>query len=52
MLSVLTVLIRTKWLEAIKDIGDIATQYDTTAASLPWAAVRLLLTVGEFNVIV
>jgi len=37
---------RTRWLEAIKGIGDVATQYDTTAASLPWAAVRLLLMVS------
>jgi hypothetical protein len=36
----------TKWIQKFKEVGDIATQYDTTAASLPWAAVRLVLQVS------
>ena len=32
-----------KWVQKFKEVGDIAVQYDTAHAALPWAAVRLLL---------
>ncbi|KAJ8109292.1 hypothetical protein OPT61_g7566 [Boeremia exigua] len=35
-----------KWIQKFKDVGDIAVQFDTSAASLPWAAVRLILQVS------
>ncbi|KAH7372269.1 hypothetical protein BKA66DRAFT_175722 [Pyrenochaeta sp. MPI-SDFR-AT-0127] len=39
------------WVDVFKQVGDIAVQYDTAHASLPWAAVRLILqiTVNDFN---
>jgi hypothetical protein len=33
----------TKWIERFISIGDVAVQFDSTNASLPWAAVRFLL---------
>lgn len=33
------------WIEKFKAVGDIAVQYDTAHAALPWAAVRFLLQV-------
>ncbi|KAJ4304648.1 hypothetical protein N0V90_000174 [Kalmusia sp. IMI 367209] len=39
-----------KWIQRFKEVGDIAVQYDTTAASLPWAAVRLVLQVSVSDV--
>ncbi|KAL5388700.1 hypothetical protein DPSP01_002806 [Paraphaeosphaeria sporulosa] len=38
------------WIQKFKQVGDIAVQYDTTAASLPWAAVRLVLQVSVNDV--
>lgn len=35
------------WVNEFKAIGDIAVQYDTGAASLPWTGVRFLLHVGK-----
>jgi hypothetical protein len=32
-----------KWVHLFKGVGDAAVQFDPTAASLPWAAVRFLL---------
>ena len=37
------------WLDKFKAIGDIAMQYDTAHASLPWAGVRFLLRVSWFS---
>lgn len=34
-----------KYVQKFKEIGDVAVQYDTAHASLPWAGVRLLLQV-------
>jgi hypothetical protein len=31
------------WVNRFKFVGDVAVQFDTGAASLPWAAVRLIL---------
>jgi hypothetical protein len=31
------------WVNRFKVVGDVAVQFDTSAASLPWAAVRLVL---------
>ena len=39
-----------RWLQKFREIGDIAVQYDTSGASLPWAAVRFLLTVATNDV--
>ena len=36
-----------RWLDHFKSIGDIAAQYDTAHAALPWAAVRFILQVSE-----
>lgn len=33
------------WLHKFKEVGDVAANYDTAHASLPWAAVRFLLQV-------
>lgn len=33
------------WVNKFKEVGDIAVQYDPGHASLPWAAVRLILQV-------
>jgi N-terminal domain of NWD NACHT-NTPase len=33
----------TSWVNKFKEVGDIVVQYDPAHASLPWAAVRLLL---------
>ncbi|TEY50625.1 hypothetical protein BOTCAL_0275g00140 [Botryotinia calthae] len=33
------------WVNKVKDIGDIIVSYDPGHAALPWAAVRLLLTI-------
>lgn len=32
-----------KWIDSFKAVGDAAVQFDASNASLPWAAVRLLL---------
>lgn len=32
-----------KWVDRFRVVGDVAIQYDPTAASLPWAGVRFLL---------
>ncbi|KAF7556665.1 hypothetical protein G7Z17_g1205 [Cylindrodendrum hubeiense] len=32
-----------KWVDCFKAIGDVAVQFDASAASLPWAAMRFLL---------
>ncbi|KAF5649437.1 ankyrin 1 [Fusarium sp. NRRL 52700] len=34
-----------KWIDSFKAVGDAAVQFDASNASLPWAAVRLLLQV-------
>ncbi|ATZ54933.1 hypothetical protein BCIN_11g02450 [Botrytis cinerea B05.10] len=34
------------WVNKVKDIGDIIVSYDPGHAALPWAAVRLLLTIA------
>lgn len=34
------------WVNKVKEVGDIAAQYDTSHASLPWAGVRFLLQVS------
>lgn len=34
------------WVNKIKEVGDIAVQYDTAHATLPWAGIRLLLQVA------
>ncbi|KAF4963269.1 hypothetical protein FSARC_8707 [Fusarium sarcochroum] len=34
-----------KWVDCFKTVGDTAVQFDASNASLPWAAVRLLLQV-------
>ncbi len=34
-----------KWLQRFKEIGDIAVQYDSVHAALPWAGVRFLIEV-------
>ncbi|KAL8826454.1 MAG: hypothetical protein Q9191_003788 [Dirinaria sp. TL-2023a] len=31
------------WISKFKEVGDVASQYDSTHAALPWAAVRLVL---------
>ena len=35
------------WIQKFKAVGDIAVQYDTAHAALPWAAVRFFLQVCE-----
>lgn len=35
-----------KWIQKFREVGDIAVQYDTANASLPWAAVRLVLQIS------
>ena len=35
------------WVTKFREVGDIAIQYDTAHAALPWAAVRFLIQVGE-----
>ena len=35
----------TRWVQKFQNVGDIIVQYDPVHASLPWAAVRLLLQV-------
>lgn len=35
------------WINKFKEVGDIAVQYDPAHATLPWAAVRLVLQVRE-----
>lgn len=37
------------WVNDFKAVGDIAMQFDPTAASLPWAGVRFLLQVQPYN---
>ncbi|KAJ4303119.1 hypothetical protein N0V90_002011 [Kalmusia sp. IMI 367209] len=39
------------WIDKFKQIGDVAVQYDTAHASLPWAAIRFILqiTVNDVN---
>lgn len=34
-----------KWVEKIKEVGDVAEQYDPGHAALAWAAIRFLLQV-------
>lgn len=34
------------WVNKVKDVGDIIVSYDPGHAALPWAAVRLLLTIA------
>ncbi|KAF7884619.1 uncharacterized protein EAF02_004955 [Botrytis sinoallii] len=34
------------WVDKVKDIGDVIVSYDPGHAALPWAAVRLLLTIA------
>ncbi|KAF5559324.1 ankyrin 1 [Fusarium napiforme] len=34
-----------KWIDSFKAVGDAAVQFDASNASLPWAAIRLLLQV-------
>jgi hypothetical protein len=34
------------WVNKFKEVGDLAVQYDTAHAALPWAGVRLLLQVA------
>ncbi|KAJ5055830.1 hypothetical protein J3E72DRAFT_203080, partial [Bipolaris maydis] len=35
-----------RWIDHFKAVGDIAVQFDSGAASLPWAAVRFLLQIA------
>jgi hypothetical protein len=35
-----------RWIDHFKAVGDIAVQFNSGAASLPWAAVRFLLQVA------
>jgi hypothetical protein len=35
-----------RWIDHFKAVGDIAVQFNSGAASLPWAAVRLLLQIA------
>ncbi|EXL92236.1 ankyrin repeat-containing domain protein [Fusarium oxysporum II5] len=37
-----------KWIDSFKAVGDAAVQFDASNASLPWAAVRLLLQVTRW----
>ena len=36
------------WVNKFKELGDIAVQYDTGHASLPWAGIRFILQVLKF----
>jgi hypothetical protein len=38
-----------EWVNKFKEVGDIAVQYDTAHAALPWAGVRFLLQVCPCN---
>jgi hypothetical protein len=38
-----------EWVNRFKEVGDIAVQYDTAHAALPWAGVRFLLQVRPYN---
>lgn len=35
------------WVNKFKEVGDVAVQYDSAHAALPWAAVRFLLQVNH-----
>ncbi|KAF7951700.1 hypothetical protein EAE96_006999 [Botrytis aclada] len=37
------------WVNKVKDVGDIIVSYDPGHAALPWAAVRLLLTIASYD---
>lgn len=39
-----------KWIDLFKQVGDIAVQYDTAHAALPWAGIRFLLQVCSFKI--
>ncbi|KAH8689133.1 hypothetical protein BGW36DRAFT_466680 [Talaromyces proteolyticus] len=37
------------WIKKFKEVGDVATQFDQTHASLPWAGIRFILQVALNN---
>jgi hypothetical protein len=37
------------WADVFKEVGDVAASYDPQHFALPWAGVRLLLTVSHFG---
>lgn len=39
-----------KWIDLFKQVGDIAVQYDTAHAALPWAGIRFLLQVCSIKI--